>query len=90
MVDLCRLFQMKHLGMSVYHPQTEVHVKWFSQMQVVGKDGRNWDLLSYIPFAIQETPQASPLSSIFADSDLRVYWTWFGKHGRRSRHPIVP
>ncbi|MCI4385292.1 hypothetical protein PGIGA_G00048720 [Pangasianodon gigas] len=66
MVDLCRLLQVKHLRMSVYHPQTDGLVERVNQTlkrmlkRVVDKEGRNWDLLlPYVFFAFRETPQAS-------------------------------
>uniref|UniRef100_A0A8C5PW96 Gypsy retrotransposon integrase-like protein 1 n=1 Tax=Leptobrachium leishanense TaxID=445787 RepID=A0A8C5PW96_9ANUR len=66
MADVCKLFQIKQLRTSVYHPQTDGLVERFNKTlkmmlkRVVQRDGRDWDhLLPALLFAIREVPQAS-------------------------------
>uniref|UniRef100_A0A674CNJ5 Gypsy retrotransposon integrase-like protein 1 n=1 Tax=Salmo trutta TaxID=8032 RepID=A0A674CNJ5_SALTR len=66
MADLCKLWQVKQLRTSVYHPQTDGLVERFNRTlksmlrKVIDKDGKNWDcMLPYLMFAIREVPQAS-------------------------------
>lgn len=63
MVDLYQLLQVKHLKISVYHPQTDGLVERYNQTLkqmlrwVVDEDGRHWDLLlHYVLFTVGETP----------------------------------
>lgn len=66
MADLCKLLQVKHLGTSVYHPETDGLVERFNQTlkrilkRVVTEDRRDWGrMIPYVLFGIQEVPQAS-------------------------------
>lgn len=66
MADVCKLFRIKQLRTSVYHPQTDGLVERFNKTlksmlkRVVQRDGKDWDcLLPALLFAIREVPQAS-------------------------------
>ena len=66
MADLCKLFQIKQLRTSVYHPQTDGLVERFNKtlksmlIRVDQKDGKDWDmLLPALLCDIREVPQAS-------------------------------
>ena len=72
MKELRRLLQVKQLGTSVYHPQTDGLVERFNKTlkqmlkKAMDTDGKNWDqLLPHVLFAVREVPQASTGFSLF-------------------------
>lgn len=63
MCDACRLLQIQHIRMSVYHPQTDGCIKHFNQTlkwmlwRVVDKSGCNWgQILLHVLFAVRVYP----------------------------------
>lgn len=91
MGDQCQLLQVKHLWISVYHPQTDGLVERFNQMlkwmfqQVIEEDSPNWDLLlSCIPFAIHKHPRSSHPLNFSLGSDLEDCWMCHEKPGKNS------
>lgn len=88
--DLCQLLQVKHLKTSIYSPQMDGLVKWFTQTlkhmlkRVIDEEGMNLDhFLPYIFFAILRIPKAStrsPHLNFFLDSNLMNCWMWPKKY----------
>lgn len=77
MADLCKLLQVHHLCVSVYHPQMDGLVKRFNQtlkhiLQNVVTDGsHNWDMLiSYVLFTLRENPPRQYMSTGFTPFEL--------------------
>lgn len=64
MTDVGQLLQMMQIWTSIYHPQTDGLVEYFSQnlkrmqWRVIDMEGRNRDLLPlYVLLAVKEMPQ---------------------------------
>lgn len=88
MVDSCRLLKLKHIRMSVYHPQTNGFVEWLKQTlkqmlhMLVDEEGWNWDHMSSLLFIKPSRHSlASPHSSTCSDYDV-AREAWEKQHSR--------
>lgn len=75
MTDVGQLLQMMQIWTSIYHPQTDGLVEYFSQnlkrmqWRVIDMEGRNRDLLPlYVLLAVKEMPQDNTVWSSYPSS----------------------
>lgn len=91
--NVCKVLKIKHLHMTVYHPQTNGLIGRFNGMlknmlrRCLQAEPHKWELM--IPpllFVVQEAPQSSlgfaPFDLVYAHC-LRSLLDWYGKVGRR-------